>query len=154
VIYAIYDGRSNWWNCSQTSATLPGAPQITNATVSWTDDGVAKKCGYDYTATTWETSWVIGSETKVMAYFAFWPSPAKIGEWVYFTDLSIAANNWYYSQGDGGTTGARSFYHKYAKSGEFAVMQNVTGPAGSDAVTRNVPVKAPATTGALMLLLD
>jgi hypothetical protein len=149
MYYALYDGRAHSWQIRSESGTDPTAPQITNATVSWTDNSAAQKRGYDYTT----NSWLNGEDTKVMAYFDFWPTPAKPGDWIYFTDMSIGATSWSYNLGDSTTTEARSFYHKYAKGGNYTANQQVWGPAESDSFSLTVPVQGSAFTGALMLLL-
>jgi hypothetical protein len=150
ITYALYDGKAhNWQITFDEFTTNPTALQITNATVTWTDGTVNQKRGYDYTT----TSWISNANTKVMAYFDFWPTPVKVGKWVYFTDMSIGATTWNYNLGDTTSTTTRSFYHKYLGAGNYAVNQQVTGPAGNDANTRTVPVKASASTAPLMLLL-
>lgn len=123
--------------------------QITNATVTWTDDSGDQRRGYDYVDQTFKT----GMNTKVMSSFRFWPSPGKPGQWVYFTDMSIAATAWNWSMGDLATSTARSLYHKYANAGDYLAYLQVTGPAGTDASTQTVPVKAPVCAGPIQLLL-
>jgi PKD repeat protein len=89
-----------------------------------------------------------------MAWFDFWPSPASPGQWVYFTDMSLGATAWSLSFGDATPIiPARSFYHKYAGAGNYIAYQQVTGPAGTDATTKTVPVEAPPCSGPIMLLL-
>ena len=100
--------------------------QITNGTVTWTDNSGDQKRGYDYSS----GSWISGVNTKVLAYFDLWPTPAKPGQWVYFTDMSIAATNWYYAQGDGGTTGLAVFTINTPRPGSFRCCKTCPGRPG------------------------
>jgi PKD repeat protein len=59
------------------------------------------------------------------------------------------------SYGDGTPTSpAHSFYHKYAGAGNYLASLQATGPAGTDAASKTVPVKAPANPGLALLLLE
>jgi hypothetical protein len=147
--WLIYDSRVHAWMSDSASPDNPTAPSITNATVTWTDDAGAQKRGYDYIDTTWKT----GQDTKVMANFVFAPFEPRPGQFVYFTDMSIAANAWIYMTGDGFTIGLRSLYHKYANAGQYTAKQDVVGLAGFDTISKTVPVKAPSTSGSILLLL-
>ena len=83
---AVYDGHQTFgfpfgwqldgWNNAPNATNL----QITNATVTWTDDAGDQRRGYDYVDQTWNT----GVDTKIMAWFDFWPTPAKPGQWRLF----------------------------------------------------------------------
>lgn len=55
---------------------------------------------------------------------------------VQFTDQSVDASAWFWDLGDGSTTTARNPLHIYEKAGSYAVTLRVTGPTGSDSVTR------------------
>jgi hypothetical protein len=149
MYYALYDGRVNSWQYDSASVSNPTAPQITNATVSWTDGITPQKRGYNFTSNSWNPD----VDTKVMACFDFWPTPGKSGQWIYFTDMSIGATAWNYPLGDTTTTTARSFFHKYAKAGNYTVWQLVTGPTEDDSFSRIVPVKASGSPAPLLLLL-
>ena len=151
MLYSIYDSRNHFWNYSIEYPTAPTAPSITNATVTWNDNDGFQKRGYDHTLTT--PGWLPAVDTKVMANFVFTPLAPKPNQPVYFTDMSIGVTNWIYDLGDSSSINDRSFYHRYAKSGNYLVSQQVTGPAGSDVNNQNVPVKGSGT-GILMLLLD
>ena len=152
VDYAIFDGHLSpgGWQIANTMNSLDVTDlQITNATVTWTDNNGAQKRGYDYTS----GSWISGKDTKVMAYFDFWPTPGKPNQPVWFTDMSIGATAWSWTLGDGGVSSGRSFYHKYSSAGSFVANLQVSGPAGDDANNKTVPVKATGSPGSLMLLL-
>ena len=150
VIYAVYDGRNHWWINDETFAFEPTALQITNATVTWIDATNSQKCGYDYTDQTWK----LNQNTKVMSCYAFWPTPVKVGQWVYFTDMSLAADTWNWNLGDNSTSTARSLYHKYLKAGAYYARQEVIGLAGSDFNSQSVPVKLPFIAAISRLLLE
>jgi hypothetical protein len=147
VIYAVYDGRNHGWINDQTSATIPDAPQITNATVYWSDGDVLHKSGYDYTDRTWKAE----QNTRVMACFAVWPKPAKVSQWVYFTDMSLAAGAWNWNLGDNTTRTVRSLYHQYRSAGHYAAVQEV---AVGESYQQNVIVKSTLFPGNLLLLLQ
>jgi hypothetical protein len=148
VNYTVYDARNHAWQGKNELAVNPSAPQITNATVTWTVSSAPQKRGYDYTDQTWKS----GQDTKVMACFAVWPKPANVNQSVYFTDLSLGATTWNWNLGDGSTSIERSLYHKYSQVGKYTAHQEVTGPAGTDAYDQIVPVKSAITP--IWLLLD
>ena len=147
--YLIYDSRVHAWMTNATYPSNPTVPAINAATVTWTDDAGSQKQGYDYTDMTWKAD----QNTKVMANFVFAPMEPRPNQFVYFTDMSIAASSWIWMTGDGFTTGVRSFSHKYVKPGQYAAKQDVLGPAGFDTIDQTVPVKGSDSTGPLMLLL-
>jgi hypothetical protein len=147
--YAIYNSRHHFWQYSSEYPSSPTAPSITNATVTWTDSNGPQKRGYNHTVPAWQP----GVDTKVLANFVFAPLAPRPNQPVYFTDMSIGAASWHYDLGDNSSSEDRSFYHRYARAGNYLVNQQVTGPAGADDNTQNVLVKGSGT-GALMLLLD
>ena len=65
---------------------------------------------------------------------------------VSFTDLSTGATSWLWSFGDGTTSTARNPAHVYAQSGSFTVRLDVSGPGGSDSLTRSGYVSVSAGT--------
>jgi hypothetical protein len=151
VNLSIYDPHRTWQSLSIQTPINPSAPQIINATVTWSDTDGGQKWGYDTT-----NSWVKGADTKVMAYFEFWPTPGTGHQPVWFTDMSIGATSWKWTLGDGSVSEQRSLFHKYASAGNYVANQQVSGPNGTDAYNQTVPVdpgKGMAPNGPLMMLL-
>jgi PKD repeat protein len=57
---------------------------------------------------------------------------------VNFTDLSTGSiSTWSWTFGDGGTSTAQNPAHQYTSAGTYTVSLTVTGPGGSDVMTRN-----------------
>jgi PKD repeat protein len=148
MIYLLFDGHTQQWRYETEWPANPTAPQISGATVTWSDDSGLQKRGYDYTDQTWKP----GLDTKVMAYYVFAPLTPRPNQPVWFTDVSIAGTSWSYDLGDKVTTSARSFYHKYASGGKYLVKQNVTGPAGTNANTQTVAVLSSPSVPLMLLL--
>jgi hypothetical protein len=152
MTYAIYNSRHHFWEYSAEYPPNPTAPSITNATVTWNDSNGAQKRGYDSSLTI--SAWLPGTDTKVMANFVFAPLAPRPNQPVYFTDMSIGATTWNYDLGDSSSTSDPSFYHRYAKAGNFLVSQQATGPAGTDVNNQNVLIKGSGTEALLLLLLE
>jgi hypothetical protein len=150
LVYGIFDSGLHGWWVDDANPHHPSLLSIANATVTWNDSILGdQKRGYDHNAAEWQD----GVDTKVLANFVFAPLAPKVNQPVYFTDMSIAATVWNYDLGDSSSRNDRSFYHRYAKPGDYLVNQQVTGPAGADANAQNVLVKGSGN-AALMLLLD
>ena len=83
------------------------------------------------------------------AGFSGTPRSGAVPLTVSFTDLSSGApTSWLWSFGDGDTSSARNPVHVYDQPGTYTVRLDVTGPGGSDSLTRSnyVSVSSPVPT--------
>jgi len=150
MIYMVYDPRNAQWCSNSETSLLPTPPEITAATVIWTDDAGDQRRGYDYTDQTWKSD----IDTLILPHFVFAPLHPKTGQPVWFTDMSLAATSWNWDLGEGVPSASRSLYHTYAQAGNYDVQLNAEGPTGADFYIRTVPVvKGPSASAPLMLLL-
>jgi hypothetical protein len=144
----LYDVSQHDWFYISVSTLFPTAPAIVDATVTWTDDSGDRKLGYDHTDQAWHSDF----DTLIFPYFVFAPLQPRVGQPVWFTDLSFAATSWNWDLGEGLPNTSRSLYHIYAKPGNYEVYQTAEGPTGWDFYGRTVPVMGSAI-APLMLLL-
>jgi hypothetical protein len=142
----LYDVRYHDWYDASVSTFLPEGLGITDATVIWTSDGMEQKLGYENQA------WRADSDTMILPFFVVAPLKPRVGQPVWFTDLSFAATSWHWDLGDNTSSNSRSLYHTYAGSGNYDVMLEATGPTGFDFSLQNIPVQG-STSAPLMLLL-
>jgi PKD repeat protein len=75
------------------------------------------------------------------ADFSWSPALPWVGTTVQFTDASTGGvTSWSWQFGDGGTATSSNPTHVYAAAGSYEVRLTVTGPMGSDSITKTVAV--------------
>ncbi|HGY89785.1 MAG TPA: PKD domain-containing protein [Planctomycetes bacterium] len=139
---------TSWsWNFGDGASSTAQNPSHTYAsagtyTVSLTVTGPG---GSD---TMTKTGYVVVSEAPPVADFSGTPLSGTAPLVVAFTDLSTGSvTSWSWNFGDGTTSTAQNPSHTYASTGSYTVSLTVTGPGGSDTMTKtayvNVGVPAP-----------
>jgi len=78
-----------------------------------------------------------GGTPPPVAEFSGSPTSGCVPLTVSFTDLSTGEiDTWYWTFGDGGSSGAQNPSHQYTSAGTYTVSLTVTGPGGSDGETK------------------
>ena len=84
-----------------------------------------------------KTNYITATYPTPTADFEGTPTSGDIPLSVAFTDLSIdSVNTWLWDFGDGDTSGDQNPSHDYITPGDFSVTLTVTGPGGSDTLTK------------------
>jgi len=83
------------------------------------------------------TNYISVSEPPPVADFSGSPTSGVVPLSVNFSDASTGAiSSWSWTFGDGGTSTAQNPSHTYNSTGTYSVSLTVTGPGGSDTLTR------------------
>lgn len=144
VQHAIRDPRAGSWNVDGTWYATPGGVDyftITNATVYWDRASIHWFMGYQAVKNPiggYYGGWSAFAVTSPLAYFCAQPLLGVAPLRVWFTDMSITAAIWSWQFGDGSTSADRSPYHTFNSPGNFPVIQQISGPAGSDTYSQTI----------------
>jgi hypothetical protein len=140
VGYAVYDPASKSWQADSDWDTIPvSSLAIRNATVHYQIDGTDYVKGYDPSL----ASWYDGA-TRPLAYFTGSPLIGSIPLHVWFMDMSIGALSWEWDFGDDAHSSERSSSHIFTESGDFTVIQTITGSKESDSTAISIIATEPS----------
>lgn len=124
LVWALYDPRDGVWHDMQAEVNEPPYPNITNATVYYTDkNGVSQHWGY--VSGTWQS----GQLTVPVPFFHIAPAtgPPPLNVWI--TDMSLGGTSWTTDFGEGaGPQNFRSGLHTFNNQGTYNVTQKVSNP--------------------------
>ena len=131
VDYYIYDpDRSEWRKGSfSQGGALVSSVSVTDFQAQAVVGGGPHSWGYDPGPGAWSE----GAATKPLAAFVAQPASGRNPLLIWFTDMSIGADNWTYLFLDTYNYSlGRSCFRNYTKAGLFGVQYGVSGPGGSD----------------------
>jgi PKD repeat protein len=84
---------------------------------------------------------VIEGSSGCQAYYTYYPSPQGSPDSFQFTDLSQGnIISWYWSFGDGATSGEQNPFHAYPGPGTYEACLTVTGNSNSDTFCRSIVI--------------
>ena len=159
VQHAIRDPRASSWNVDGTWYAAPGGVDyfaITNATVYWDRASIHWYMGYKADKNpvgSYYGGWYPFEVTTPLAYFLAQPLLGNLLQRIWFTDMSIAGTSWNWQFGGSSTSTNRSLYHVFTSSGSFQVIQQISGPNGSDTYNRTITINGKSLSGVPLLLL-
>ena len=127
------------WNNGTYSSWSTSSP----ATHSWSSGGTYQiraraRCS-DNTSeeSTWSASRTVVIYEPPSAGFSADKKVVEPGDTIHFTDLSTGdITGWSWNFGDGSVSTIASTSHSYSETGAYTVTLEVSGPAGSDTITR------------------
>ena len=147
----IYDPPQGTWGFGGAmGVNLPQgilALTINSATVSYLTPELSDIWGY-----TSGVGWHAGTSTLPLAYFVAQPTSGPAPLLVWFTDMSISANNQSWNFGDGNSTNERSPSHYYTAKGTHVVSQSIN--AGTAHYERTINVGGGDIAPLLLMLLN
>jgi PKD repeat protein len=142
IRFQVYDpGRGDWRAGSATAASVTSL-RIENSQVSWNAPIGQILRGYNHGSGNWEAT------PSPLAYFAVSTNSGNAPFVVSFIDMSIGANSWSWTFGDGsGTSTRRSPAYRYTTFGRFTATQN----AGGSVATRTLLTDTILPTGTISI---
>lgn len=129
VGYEVYDPGRGEWRAGSTAASSVASLKIQNSQISWNPGVDLVLKGYNPSTGAWEGG------PSPLAYFAVSTNAGNAPFTVSFIDMSIGANSWSWSFGDGlGSSARRSPTYKYTTFGRFTATQTVNGSTATSRV--------------------
>ena len=132
VEYAIYDFNLQYWKKNDKYLGSSGSFSISNATISYSGSSSGTQ-GYNPSSNSWGSSPTTPS-CKLL------PVTFSNSDWVFMRCMSIGANSYNYSCGDGHQIYRKQGWKKYNTNNQYNVSLNVTNGTGNSTCNSTVNI--------------